>query len=71
MIGANVTVMKYFFFISRLILIFNMFNYNRDFHRPDLPSKLINEQKLSKMVFIIPNFLVLHFGENFMKIQQK
>ena len=30
-----------------------------------------NEQKLSKMVFIIPNFLVLHFGENFMKIRLK
>ena len=25
-------------------------------------------QKLPKMVYIIPNFLVLHFGENFMKI---
>ena len=23
------------------------------------------------MVYIIPNFLVLHFGENFMKIQTK
>ena len=30
-----------------------------------------NEQTLSKMVFIIPNFLVLHFGENFMKIRTK
>ena len=28
-------------------------------------------QKLLKMVYIIPNFLVLHFGENFMKIQTK
>ena len=35
------------------------------------PSKLKNEQKLSKMVYIIPNFLVLHFGENFMKIGTK
>ena len=26
------------------------------------------QQKLLKMVYIIPNFLVLHFGENFMKI---
>ena len=25
-------------------------------------------KKLSKMVYIIPNFLVLHFGENFIKI---
>ena len=33
------------------------------------PSQLKNEQKLPKMVFIIPNYLVLHFGENFMKIQ--
>ena len=34
-------------------------------------SQLKNEQKLPKMVFIIPNFLVLHFGENFMKITTK
>ena len=27
--------------------------------------------KLSKMVYIIPNYLVLHFGENFMKIRRK
>ena len=32
------------------------------------PSQLKNEQKLPKMVYIIPNFLVLHFGETFMKI---
>ena len=30
-----------------------------------------NEQKLPKRVYIIPNFLVLHFGENFMKIRTK
>ena len=35
------------------------------------PSQLKNEQKLPKMVYIIPNFLVLHFGENFMKSKQK
>ena len=35
------------------------------------PSQLKNEQKLPKMVHIIPNFLYLHFGENFMKIQTK
>ena len=35
------------------------------------PSQFRNEQKLPKMVYIIPNFLVLHFGENFMKIQTK
>ena len=29
------------------------------------------EQKLLKMVYIIPNFSVLHFGENFMKIRIK
>ena len=47
----------------------------KDFPWPDLgqnivpyPSQLKNEQKLPKMVYIIPNFLVLHFGENFMKI---
>ena len=28
------------------------------------PSKFKNEQKLPKVVFIIPNFLVLRFGEN-------
>ena len=28
-----------------------------------------NEQKLPKMVFIIHNFLVLRFGEKFMKIR--
>ena len=43
---------------------------------PDLglnidPSHL-NEQKLPKMVYIIPNFLlVLHVGENFLKILKK
>ena len=30
-----------------------------------------NKQKLSKMVFIIPNILVLHSGENFRKIRTK
>ena len=35
----------------------------RDFPRSD--------QNFSKMVFIIPNFLVLHFDENFMKIRTK
>ena len=30
-----------------------------------------NEQNLSKMMYIIPNFFVLHFGEKFMKIQTK
>ena len=41
---------------------------SRDFPRPDLgpnigPFPIQNEQKLSKMVYIIPNFLVLHLGE--------
>ena len=31
-------------------------------------SRFKKEQKLLKMVYIIQNFLVLHFGENFMKI---
>ena len=35
------------------------------------PTQFKNEQKLPKMVYIIPNFLVLHFGENFMKIRTK
>ena len=33
------------------------------------PSKFKNEQKLPKIVYIIPNILVLHFGENFVKIR--
>ena len=35
------------------------------------PSQLKNKQKLPKMVYIIHNFLVLDFGENFMKILTK
>ena len=47
-----------------------------DYPRPDLgrimaPSQFNKEQKLPKMVKIIPNFLVLQFGENFMKIRSK
>ena len=34
-------------------------------------SQFKNKQKLSKMVYIIPNFLILHFGENFMEIRTK
>ena len=32
------------------------------------PSQFNHEQKLTIIVYIIPNFLVLHFGDNFMKI---
>ena len=39
--------------------------------RISFPSQLKNEQKLLKMVYINTNFLVLHFGENFMKIITK
>ena len=44
----------------------------RDFPRPNFgrilaPFQFKNEQKLPKMVYIISNFLVLYFGENFMK----
>ena len=35
------------------------------------PSQFKNEQKLPKMVYIILIFLVLHFGEHFMKIRTK
>ena len=35
------------------------------------PLPIQNEQKLPKMVYIIPNSLVLHFGEDFMKIRTK
>ena len=55
-----------------------MIECSRDFPRPDLrprfgpgPFSIKNEQKLPKMVFIIPNFFVLHFCENFMKIRTK
>ena len=42
----------------------------RDFPRPNFgPRK--NEQKLPKIEYIIPNFLVLQFGEHFMKIGTK
>ena len=34
-------------------------------------SNFKNEQKLFKMMYVVPNFLLLHFGENFMKIQTK
>ena len=48
----------------------------RDFPRPDLgpnidPFPIQNEQKLPKIGYIIPNFLVLQFEENFMKIRSK
>ena len=48
---------------------------NQGFPRPALGqilalSQLKNEQKLPIMVYIIPNFLVQHFGENFMNIQK-
>ena len=36
-----------------------------------VPSQFIIEQKLPKIVKIIPNFLVLYFGENFIKIRTK
>ena len=35
------------------------------------PSRFKYEQKLPKMVCVIPNFIVIHFGENFMKIRSK
>ena len=35
------------------------------------PSKFKNEQKLPKMVYIVPNFLMIHFGETFMKTRSK
>ena len=45
----------------------------RDFPKPDLgpnigPFLTPKRAKLPKMIHIIPNFLVLHFGENEMKI---
>ena len=35
------------------------------------PSQFKIEQKLPKMVYIIPDFLFLQFSENFMKIRTK
>ena len=44
----------------------------RDFYSDYQPLPYYKkEQKLSKMVYIVPNILVLHFGENFMKIRRK
>ena len=49
----------------------SLWTTGRDFLRPDIrisaPFQLKNEQKLSKMMYIIPNFLVQHFGENLNK----
>ena len=52
------------------------FGIYRDFHKPiwgrkTAPSQFKKEQKLPKILYIIPNFLVLHFGENFVKIRSK
>ena len=51
------------------------FMYPGDFPRPELGLNICpfqeNKQKLPKMVYIILNFQVLHFGENFMKIRTK
>ena len=60
--------------LDHFILVF--FCHTRDFPRPDLgqipaPSQSKYEQKLPEMVYSILNFLVLHFGENFMKIRTK
>ena len=35
------------------------------------PSQFKSEQKILEMLYIIPNFLVIYFGENFMKIRSK
>ena len=35
------------------------------------PSQIKNESKLPRMVYIISDFLVLHFSENFMEIWSK
>ena len=48
----------------------------RDFPMPTLgpnigPFQFKNDQNLSKMLYIIPKFLVVHFGENFTKIGTK
>ena len=44
----------------------------RHFPRPNTgPFTIKNERKLPKMVYSIPNLLVLHFGENFINIRTK
>ena len=60
--------MKHIWLVLQVIL--------KNFPRPDLglyigPFPIKNEQKLPKMMHIIPNFLVLRFGDNFMKIGTK
>ena len=66
--------------LAQDILFFNFLNVgrrvSRDFPKPDLgsnnsPFPIKKEQKLPKMMYIIPNFLVLHFGGHFMKIRAK
>ena len=42
-----------------------------DWGQISAPSQLKNQQKLPKMGFITPNFLVLHFGQIFKKILTK
>ena len=49
-----------------LAALFCVFQQDSHFPMPDMgpylaPSQLKNEQKLPKMVYIVPNFLVLHF----------
>ena len=48
-------------------------NQSRDFPRPNLGQNAapFPIQNLPKMMFYIPNFLALHFGENFMKMGPK
>ena len=63
-------------FLARLCSQTCLITSCRDFPRLiwgqiNAPSQLKNEQKLPKMVYIIPNYLLLHFGENFMEIWSK
>ena len=61
-------------------LLISVFSFNistwicksRDFPKPDLgPFQLKYKQKLPKMVYVVPTFLVIHFDGNFMKIRTK
>ena len=57
---------------SSLFAIFTQGFSEAWFRAKYLPSSQFkNEQKLPKMVYIIPNFLVIHFGENLLKIRNK
>ena len=70
--------LSFYYVIHQWLIDFDAFNYYTAeiflslIWGPNIcPFPIKNEQKLPKMAYIIPNFLVLNFGENFIKIQTK